>query len=62
MAIWGVAGASVAFVFGLSPETAIRPWLLGMAGGALHSVQLIVEFKANGPVFASREIHKTGDL
>ncbi len=61
MAIWGVAGGSFAFVFGLSPEAAIRAWLIGMAFGALHCVQLIVEFKANGPVFAPRDIHKTGD-
>ncbi len=62
MAVWGVAGGSFAFVFGMRPEHAVTAWLLGMACGALHSVRLIVEFKVNGPVFTPRDIPKAGDL
>ena len=62
MTIWGIAGASIAFVFGFSPEYGVGAWLFGVAVGAAHSAQLIGERKVNCQVFSSRDIHKTGDL
>ncbi len=62
MAIWGIGGASVAFVLGCSPEYGLAVCLVGIAVGALQSAKMISEFKANGPVFTPRDIHKPGDL
>lgn len=58
MAIWAVAGGAVAFVFGLSRSHELAAWLIGVACGALHSAQVICEFKVNRSIGGPTEVLK----